>query len=68
MPQRLQRTIQRIVVILQVVGTINFQPRNPHTSPLFQQSSTLKCQDKFCLENILFIKSLIYHRQFLIHG
>ena len=41
------------------VTTINFQPRNSHTSHLFKQSSLLKCQDKICLENIFFIsKSL----------
>ena len=39
------------------VRIINFQPRNFHTSPLFNQSSILKFQDKICLENLLFIKS-----------
>ena len=38
---------------------INFQPRNSHTSPIFDQNFILKFQDKICLENILFVsKSL----------
>ena len=37
------------------VRIINFQPRNFYTSPLFNQSSILKFQDKICLENLLFI-------------
>ena len=52
-------TIQRIVILQKkAIRIINFQPRNSHTSHLFKQSS-LKFQDKICLENILFIsKSL----------
>ena len=38
---------------------INFQPRNSHTSPIFDKNFILKFQDKICLENILFVsKSL----------
>ena len=53
-------TIQRILILQKkAVRTINFQPRNLHTSPLFKQNSILKFQDKICLENILFVsKSL----------
>ena len=53
-------TIQRIIILQKkAIRIINFQPRNFHTSPLFYQNSTLKFQDKICLENILFIsKSL----------
>ena len=33
--------------------------RNPHTSPLFKQSSIVRFQDKICIESILFFsKSL----------
>ena len=53
---------------------INFEPRNHHISPLFKQSSILKFQDKFCLENILFVsKSLnklspsVFNTWFLTH-
>ena len=50
----------RIIILQQkAVRIINFQPRNSHTSPLFKQSSTLKFQDKICLEDISFVsKSL----------
>ena len=53
-------TIQKIVILQKMaVRIINFQPRDPHTSPLFKQSSILKFKDKICLENILFVsKSL----------
>ena len=53
-------TIQRIIILQKkAIRIINLQPRNFHTSPLFKQNSTLKFQDKICLENILFIsKSL----------
>ena len=36
------------------IRTINFQPGNFHTSPLFKQNYILKFQDKISLENILF--------------
>ena len=49
-------TIQQIVNLQKkAVRIINFQPRNFYTSPLFNQSSILKFQDKICLENLLFI-------------
>ena len=53
-------TIQRIVILQKkAIRIINFQLRNFHTSPLFEQNSILKFQDKICLENILFVcKSL----------
>ena len=53
-------TIQRIVILQKnAIRIISFQPRNSRTSHLIKQSSILKCQDKICLENILFIsKSL----------
>ena len=53
-------TIQQIIISQKkTITIINFQPRNFHTSPLFQENSILKFQDKICLENILFIsKSL----------
>ena len=53
-------TIQRILILQKkAVRIINFQPRNFHTSPLFQQNSILKFQDKICLKSILFVsKSL----------
>ena len=53
-------TIKQIVILQKkAVRTINFQPRNSHTSPLFKQRSILIFQDKICLENILFVnKSL----------
>ena len=38
------------------VRSINFQPRNSHTSPLFKQNFILKLQDKICLENTLFAR------------
>ena len=48
-------TIQRIIILQKkAIRSINLQPRNFHTSPLFEQNSTLKLQDKICLENILF--------------
>ena len=44
-------TIQQIVILQKKpVRSINYQPRDSHTSPLFKQSSTLKFQDKICLE------------------
>ena len=47
-------TIQRIIIIQQkTIRITNFQPRNFHTSPLFEKNSILKLQDKICLENIL---------------
>ena len=53
-------TIQRVVILQKKAARIiNFQPRNSHTSPLFNQSYILKFQNKICLENILFVsKSL----------
>ena len=53
-------TIQKIVILQKMaVRIIDFQPRDPHTSPLFKQSSILKFKDKICFENILFVsKSL----------
>ena len=53
-------SIKRILILQKkVVRIINFQPRNCHTSPLFQQNFILKFQDKIRLENVLFIsKSL----------
>ena len=36
------------------VLTEHFLTENSRTSPLFKQSSTLRFQDKICLENILF--------------
>ena len=49
-------TIQRIVILQKkAVRIIKFQPRNFHTSPLFEQYSILKFQDKIFLENILFV-------------
>ena len=53
-------TIQRILILQKkAVRSINFQPRNFHSSPLFKQNSILKFQDKICLGNILFVsKSL----------
>ena len=53
-------TIQQLIILRKkAIRIVNFQPRNVHTSPLFKQNSTLKFQDKICLENILFIsKSL----------
>ena len=52
--------IQGIIILLKkAVRIINFQPRNPHTGPLFKQSSILKFQDKIYMENISFVsKSL----------
>ena len=52
--------IRRIIILQEkTISTINFQPRNFLTSPLFKQNSILKFQDKICLENILFVsKSL----------
>ena len=48
-------SIQRILILeKKAVTIIYFQPRNFHTSPLFKQNFILKCQDKICLENILF--------------
>ena len=36
-------TIQRIIILQQkAIRSINFQPRNLHTSPLFKQNSILK--------------------------
>ena len=53
-------TIQRIVILQKkAIRTINFQPRNFHTSLLFKQNYISKFQDKICFENILFFsKSL----------
>ena len=53
-------TIQRIEILQKMaVRTINFHPRNTHTSRLFKQNPTLKFQDKICLENVVFVsKSL----------
>ena len=53
-------TIQQIVILQKIaVRIINFQPRNSHTISLFKKNFILKCQDKICLENILFVsKSL----------
>ena len=53
-------SIKQILILQKkAVRIINFQPRNPHTSPLFKQNFILKFQDKICLENILFVsKSL----------
>ena len=53
-------TIQQILILQKkAVRTINFQPRNFHTSPLFKQNSILKFKDKICVENLLFVsKSL----------
>ena len=53
-------TIQRIAILQKkAIRIIKFQPRNSHTSPLFKKNSSLKFQDKICLENILFVsKSL----------
>ena len=54
------RTIQWIVILQKkAVKIINFQPRNFHTSPLFQQNFILKFQDKICLENILHVSRSI---------
>ena len=41
--------------------TINFQPRNCHTSlpALFKQNFILKFQDKICLENTLFVSKYL---------
>ena len=51
-------TIQPIVFFTKkAVTIINFKPRNSHTSPLFQQSSILKFQDKIYLENVLFVSN-----------
>ena len=41
------------------VRTINFQPRNFHTTPLFKQNSILKFQDKIYLESISFVSRSI---------
>ena len=41
-------TIQRDVILQKKAVRINFQPRNPHTSPLFKQNFILKFQDKIC--------------------
>ena len=47
-------TIQRIIILQQkTIRITNFQPRNFHTSPLFEKNSISKLQDKICLENIL---------------
>ena len=54
-------TIQRIIMLQKkLIGIINFQPRNFHTSLLFQKKNfILKFQDKIFLENASFIsKSL----------
>ena len=53
-------TIQRILILQKnAVRTINFQPKNSHTSPLFKLNFIFKFQDKICLENVLFVsKSL----------
>ena len=48
-------SIKRILILQKkAVRVINFQPRNLHTSPLFEQNFILKFQDKICIENILF--------------
>ena len=53
-------SIQWIVIAQKkAVRTINFQPRNSHTSPLFKPSSILKFQDKICFENILFVSKFL---------
>ena len=53
-------TIQRMLILQKkAVRIINFQPRNSHTSSLFNQDFILKFQDKIFLENVLFVsKSL----------
>ena len=62
-------SIKRILILQKkAVRIINFQLRNSHTSPLFKQNFILKFQDKICLENMLFVRQIIYHHQFLIHG
>ena len=65
-------TIQRIIILQQkTIRITNFQPRNFHTSPLFEKNSILKLQDKICLENILLAsKSLnnLSPSTFNIHG
>ena len=54
------RTIQWIAILQKKpVRITNFQPRNFHTNPLFKQNTTLKFQDKLCLEDILFISTSI---------
>ena len=55
-------TIQRIVILqTKAIRIINFQPKNPHTSLLFKQSSILKFKDKICLENILFVRKSLHN-------
>ena len=62
-------TIQRIIILQKkVIRIINLQPRNFHTSPLFKQNSTLKFQDKICLENILFISKSLNNSSPSCHG
>ena len=39
------------------IRIIEFQPRNPHASPIFKQNSTLEFKDEICLDNILFVGS-----------
>ena len=53
-------TIQRIL-ILQKKGfrSINFQPKNSHTSRLFKQNFILTFLDKIGLENVLFVSKLL---------
>ena len=58
-------TIQRILILpKKAVRINNFQPRKPHTSPLFKQNFILKFQDKICLENALFVSKSLYNLTF----
>ena len=54
------KAINYLVILQKKALTImNFQPRNPHTSPLFRKTSALKFKDKINLEIILFISKFI---------